>query len=115
MLNARLEAAVAIRKELRPTEDAVDQTLGQLGMLIHTTCAARIRANAPAHLGQEAIDELATAAAMLSSVRGKIIAAHAGLADVHRELLPTVGAGVDGCPPQKAHLETAPAALRSVA
>lgn len=114
MLNDTLAAAVAIRREIRPTEDAVDSTLGQLGMLLHTACSARIRIKAPAHLGQEAIDELTSAAALLSSARGKIVAAHAGLAQVHRELMPTVGSGVDGCPPQAA-AETPPPVLRSVA
>lgn len=114
MLNDKLAAAVAIRKGIRPTEDAVDQTLGQLGMLLHTACNARLTLGTPAHLGHAAIDELASAAAMLGSVRGKILAAHAEFAQVHRELMPTVDVGVDGCPPQAASAQ-APVPLRSVA
>ena len=102
MLNTKLEAARAIKGDLIPTEASIDMALGHLGQLISTACKARLDTGVPAHFGQEAMSHLTAATAMMGELRGRVILAHACLANDGRTILPTGLGDMSNCPAQGA-------------
>jgi hypothetical protein len=116
MLNKTIAAARAIKGDLIPTEASIDMALGHLGQLISTACKARLDAGLPAHVGQEAMDHLTAATAMMGKLRSRVIQAHVCLAQDGRTMMPTGLGDLGDCPAQASIVPASPReSLRAVA
>jgi hypothetical protein len=86
MLNERRSAANEVARKLFELEAAIDQALVCAGQLVATIPQARINAKLSAVVGQDAFDLVSDSLTALCSARGKTVAAHNALAEVHEQI-----------------------------
>ena len=103
MLNERLNADRMVRSELRPAEDAADESYLTALRLGVAMCEARRAAKLPIHTAAEGFDEVHAAIHHAGQTRSRLLKAHVLLADVERMILPGVSprmfGDLGGCPP----------------
>jgi hypothetical protein len=95
MLNERRTAANDVARKLFELEAAIDQALVCAGQLAATIPQARINAKLSAVVGQDAFDLVSESLTSLCAARGKTVAAHNALAEVHEQIGLKVFAGGD--------------------
>lgn len=86
MLNQRLKAAAAVAEPLLQLEMLIDQAVQGAAHLTGALPAARIEAKLSALYGQDALDAVARATALLVSARRQIVIAHGALHEVKGQI-----------------------------
>ena len=109
MNNNVVTAGLALREAFLPAEDRLLDMLGELGGLLSTTCVQRSVANVPASRLKPTILSLTSAIAAQGRVSELVLEAHAQLAEIGRDKMPTA-IGDNGCPGPKGELTVVPAA-----
>jgi hypothetical protein len=82
----QIRSAARIARQIQQTEKSVDQTILEANALLVAMIEARREGNFAAEIGQAAFEDVARTIKALMDARGAMVAGHANLAKVAKDL-----------------------------